>query len=127
MLHIERVLDIISRSSFSNDLFVVVSSIGKTTDWLRDEDIERVRRCYLQWAKTLNISSYINYLWDNAQSIIDGLDNLKQRKDLLLSYGELCSSFCLVISAVSVILLRSAFISDVGISSNSETILNISI
>ena len=96
MLHIERVLDIISRSSFSSDLFVVVSSIGKTTDWLRDEDIERVRRCYLQWAKTLNISSYINYLWDNAQSIIDGLDHSKQRKDLLLSYGELCSSFCLV-------------------------------
>ena len=96
MLHMDRVLELVSNFSSSSALFVVVSSIGKTTDWLRDEDIERVRRCYLQWAKTLNISSYIHSLWDNAQSIIDGRNHMERRKDLLLSYGELCSSYCLV-------------------------------
>ena len=96
MLHMDRVLEIISEHSSPSALFVVVSSIGKTTDWLRDEDIQRVRRCYLEWAQTLNISSCIDSLWDNAQSIIDGHNRVEQRKDLVLSYGEQCSAYCLV-------------------------------
>ncbi len=73
-----------------------MSSIGNTTNMLKKENIEGVRKTYLDWAKPFNISTTcINHIWDNARSIINDDKNSKQRQDLLLSYGEKCASYCL--------------------------------
>lgn len=117
MLHMERVLDVIENFS-SEQLFVVVSSIGKTTDWLKKENIERVRKAYLDWAKPFNVSpTCINYIWNNARSIINNDANPKERQDLLLSYGEKCASYCLA-SALMQRHLRAKVLTGVYVEGN---------